>query len=93
MKREKRLTKREKKAQDPNYSPGPRLQNQHIHCIACGRHLDPAELSSSPPTATTITCEHGSTFPTCVGCMQESQALVDAHDKSGQPVRTAEAWH
>jgi hypothetical protein len=93
MKREKRLTKREKKAQDPNYRAGPRVQNQHIHCIACGRHLDAAELTASPPTATTIVCEHGSTFPTCIGCMQESQALVDAHDKSGEPVRTAEAWH
>ena len=93
MKRVKRLSKREKKALDPNYRPGPQAQAQHIHCIACGRHLDPGELTASPPTATTIVCDHGSTFASCIGCMQDAQALVDEHDKSGQPVRAAAAWH
>lgn len=93
MKREKRLTKREKKANDPTHRPGPHAHNQHIHCIACGRHLDPSEFESSPPSATTIVCEHGSQFPSCVGCMRDAQALVDAHDKSGQPVKVASAWH
>lgn len=93
MKREKRLTKREKKSADPNRKAGPHQKNQHIHCIACGRHLDPSEFEGTPPMATSIVCDHGSHFPSCVGCMQQSQALVDAHDKSGQPVKTAAAWH
>jgi hypothetical protein len=93
MKRQKRLTKREKKAQDPNFRPGPRVANQHIHCIACGRHIDAAELDSSPPTATFLTCDHGSTFPSCLGCMDDAQKLIATHDKSGQPVQTASAWH
>jgi hypothetical protein len=93
MKREKRLTKREKKALDPSFRPGPRNKNTHIHCIACGRHIDPSELSGSPPTALMITCDHGSRFASCIGCLDHSQQLVDQHDKSGQPVKAAGAWH
>lgn len=93
MKREKRQTKRERKAQDLTHRPGPNVQQQHIHCIACGRHLDPEEFGASPATAMLITCEHGSQFPSCVSCMTDSQARVDAHDRSGQPVQVASAWH
>jgi hypothetical protein len=93
MKREKRLTKRERKANDPGFRPGPRGNNQHIHCVACGRHIDPAELASSPPSATWITCDHGSRFASCVGCMQEAQKRIDEHDRSGQPISAAQAWH
>ena len=93
MKREKRLTKREKKSLDPRFRAGPRTQNEHIHCIACGRHIDAVELTGSPPTATMIVCDHGSSFPSCIGCMDDSQKLVDSHDKTGQPVKVAGAWH
>jgi hypothetical protein len=62
MKREKRLTKRERKALDPTHRAGPHAKTQHIHCVACGRHLDPSEFDATPATATTITCEHGSRF-------------------------------
>lgn len=93
MKRQKRLTKREKKALDPHHRAGPNVKMEHIHCISCGRHIDGAELSSSPPTATLITCDHGSRFPSCIGCMQHAEQLVAEHDKSGQPVKTASAWH
>lgn len=92
MRRSKRLTRREKKSKDPGFRPGPR-QAGHIHCIACGRHIDASELTGSPPTATMITCDHGSRFPSCLGCMDHAQKLVDAHDKSGQPVQVAAAWH
>ena len=95
MKRKPQLTKREKKAMSGGPKPAgqPKQHSHgHIHCIACGRHLDPAEFES-PATATTITCDHGSTFPTCVKCMSKSMALVQEHDKTGQPVKSAGAWH
>ena len=94
MKRKPQLTKRERKALNPR-PPQPPRQNtghQHIHCIACGKHLDEADFDP-PATATTITCDHGSTFPSCVKCMPKSIALVKEHDASNQPVRTATAWH
>jgi hypothetical protein len=91
MKRAKRQTKRERKAANPSAqaAAGPR----HIHCIACGRHLEPTEFSLAPATATMITCQHGSQFPSCVSCAVQSQMLVDTHDRSGQPVKSAQAWH
>jgi len=92
MKREKRLTKREKKAQSPGRKPAA-PQARHIHCIACGRHLDPSEFSIAPASATMITCQHGSQFASCVSCMVQAQMLLDTHDRTGQPVRSANAWH
>ncbi|HEY8074780.1 MAG TPA: hypothetical protein VIF62_11735 [Labilithrix sp.] len=95
MKRKPKLTKREKKAITGTGPSGQAKQQHnhgHIHCIACGRHLDASEFET-PATATTITCDHGSQFPTCVKCMSQSMALVKEHDQSGQPVKTAGAWH
>lgn len=89
MKRQKRLTKRERKALDGEHHH----EHQHIHCIACGRHIDPGEFSASPPTAKIIACQHGSKFPTCSACVQASQRLLDEHDRTGNPVQTAGAWH
>ncbi len=93
MKREPRLTKRERKAQSPAKpaAQGHTHDHQHIHCIACGRHLDPAEFDTH--TAAVVTCQHGSQFPSCSACVVTSQRLVDEHDRSGQPVKTASAWH
>ena len=93
MKRKPKLTKREKKAANPRPAQPPRQHNHgHIHCIACGKHLEESDFEA-PATATTITCEHGSTFPTCVKCMSQSMALVAEHDKTNQPVKTAPAFH
>ncbi|MEZ4226182.1 MAG: hypothetical protein R3B13_34870 [Polyangiaceae bacterium] len=93
MKREKRQTKRERKAHNPHHRPGPNVQQQHIHCISCGRHLDPAELTASPATATILTCDHGSRFACCVGCIPDAEKRLAEHDRSGRPVETAGAWH
>jgi len=91
VKREKQLTKRERKALK---APRPNQpQQQHIHCIACGRHLDEAEFTASPASATMMRCRHGSTFPSCVACRATSQGLLDTHDRTGQGVQTAAAWH
>lgn len=94
MKRQPKLTKRERKALSPA-KPAPAAGNghhQHIHCIACGKHLD--ESAFEPPaTATVITCDHGSNFPTCVKCMPQSVAAVQEHDRTNQPVKTSPAWH
>jgi hypothetical protein len=98
MKRKPKLTKRERQAArggpGPAGTPKPQggHQHQHIHCIACGKHLDEADFEA-PATATTITCDHGSTFPTCVKCMPKSMALVKEHDEKNQPVKVASAWH
>lgn len=92
MKRQKQLTKRERKALSPK--PQARApQHQHIHCIACGRHLEPTEFSVAPITATYITCQHGSQFPSCVSCSVQSEMLVATHDRTNQPVKVAQAWH
>lgn len=94
MKRKPQLTKRERKAAAPP-RPQPAQQQHdhgHIHCIACGKHLDASDFEA-PATATIITCEHGSNFPSCVRCMPRAMALVAEHDRTNQPVKTAGAWH
>lgn len=95
MKRQPKLTKRERKAlapARPQGAGGHDHQHQHIHCIACGKHLDEADFEP-PATATIITCDHGSNFPSCVACMPKSLAAVKEHDRTNQPVKTAGAWH
>jgi hypothetical protein len=89
--REKRLTKREKKAMSPGGAH--EHEHRHIHCIACGRHLDAEEFDATPPTALEITCQHGSRFPACASCEVEARARVAEHDRTGQPPRVAGAWH
>ena len=89
MKRAKRLTKKERKARDGKAAPG----NQHIHCVSCGRHIDPNEFTASPATAQIVRCQHGSQFPSCTDCVTASQALLDEHDRTGKPVQAASAWH
>jgi hypothetical protein len=95
MKRTKRLTKREKKALDPGHKagPNPSQQQAHIHCVACGRHIDPDEFTGPPATATWITCDHGSQFASCVTCIVQAETLVAAHDRTGNPIKAAAAWH
>ena len=90
--REKRLTKRERKEQDPRRHNHAH-DGQHIHCIACGRHLDPEGFDKTPPDALIVTCQHGSQFPCCVACEVEAKFRLAEHDKSGQPVKTEKAWH
>lgn len=93
------LTKREKKTLEPPRAPRTRPAaaaaggHQHIHCIACGRHIDAAELSGDAPKATILICDHGSQFASCVGCVEGSQRLIDEHDRLNQPVKSASAWH
>ena len=92
MKREKRLTKRERKAIT---GAGPSVhqhEEAHIHCVACGRHLDIQEFED-PPTAKWIRCNHGTEFPSCVACEAGSRVLIEAHDRSGQPIKSVAAWH
>ena len=92
MKREKRLTKREKKAKAGPGAPLPG-QAQHIHCVACGRHIDASEFSASPPAAAWVRCAHNTRFSSCVGCVTEARRLLAEHDRTGQPVQAASAWH
>lgn len=91
MKREKRLTKREKKEQSGG--GGGHEHTGHIHCIACGRHIDPEEFSAAPPSAMVITCQHKSQFAACTGCEVSAKYLVDEHDRTNKPVNAAPAYH
>lgn len=98
MKREKRLTKREQKAlKGPSPAVRAVHENEHIHCVACGRHLAPDEFTGTPggakATATRLRCQHGGVFPSCVACTTATRRLLEEHDRTGQPVRSVEAWH
>ena len=92
MQRKPRLTKRERKDQTPG-TRGPQPQNAHIHCIACGRHLDPQEFFASPATAKYLICDHQSRFPACTDCDLVARGLIAEHDRTGRPVQQAAAWH
>lgn len=91
MKRAKQLTKREKKALAPP-RPGGGAAPQHIHCIACGRHIDPAEFDA-PASATMLRCDHGSRFPSCTDCEAAAKARIAEHDRTGKNVEATPAWH
>jgi hypothetical protein len=93
MKRAKRLTKKERRSLDPTRRAGLSGEARHIHCIACGRHLNPGEFTGTPASAVYVTCDHGSRFPSCVNCAIQSETLVATHDRTGEPVKTAAAWH
>ncbi len=97
MKREKRLTKREMKAlqRSTGQAVVPTTAGQHekhIHCIACGRHLDP-DIFGEPDGASFTRCDHGTEFPHCNACVDKAKVLIVEHDGSGKPVQTAAAWH
>ena len=92
MKREKRLTKREKKELNGGGGGG-HDHTGHIHCIACGRHIDPEEFGAASPSAMVITCQHKSQFASCIGCEVSAKYLVDEHDRTNKPVKKAAAWH
>jgi hypothetical protein len=95
MKREKRLTKKERKAQAPSQARaagGGHEHQGHIHCIACGKHLD-AAMFGEADGAEFIRCEHGSDFPSCIGCHDKSKAMIAEHDRTNKPVQKAAAWH
>lgn len=100
MKREKRTTKKERKAEARAQGVAPRAaapqrhqhQHQHIHCIACGKHLDP-ESFGEPGGPEFYRCQHGGDFPHCAACAPLAKQLVDDHDRTGTPVKIASAWH
>jgi hypothetical protein len=87
----KRLTKRERKALEGRGPTG--NEGKHIHCVACGRHMNSNEFTVTPSTARYVTCNHGSKYAACVGCVGEATRRLAEHDRTGQPVRQAQAWH
>jgi hypothetical protein len=92
VKREKQLTKRERKllkapADSDRPPPG-----DHIHCVACGRHIDHAELDP-PVRAVMLRCQHKSLFAACTGCAKKARELLAEHDRTGEPVEQVAAWH
>ncbi len=97
MKREKRVTKKERKALDraagnvPASAAGGH-QHQHIHCIACGKHLDPSSFGEAGGPEF-YRCQHGSDFPHCAEHAVQAKSMVDEHDRTGKPVQQAAAWH
>lgn len=93
MKREKRLSKRERKDLNPVQVAPQTQQREHIHCIACGRHLDPKEFNSFPPKSVYLTCDHKHDFPSCGDCQVTARYLIAEHERTGNPVQVAQAWH
>ena len=91
MKREKRLTRRERKA--AGGSDAATGNAAHIHCVACGRHIDPSEFTRTPTSARYLRCQHGSRHASCTGCVSQAMELLQEHDRTGEPVRSAAAWH
>lgn len=93
MKREKRLTKKERKAQSPSGTKqAGGGHHGHIHCIACGKHLDPNSFGE-PDGSEFIRCEHGADFPSCVACHDLSKKMIEEHDRTNKPIQKAAAWH
>lgn len=120
MKRQPRLTKKERKALKP---PAPVVASQpsgdpydptlaaippapsvpagsHIHCIACGKHLDTAGEARDRAAKgiksnlwMSIRCAHGSEFYACMGCLPKARAILEEHDRTGAAPRVASAWH
>lgn len=66
--------------------------HEHIHCTACGKHLDVEEFEA-PATAVWVKCQHGSEFPSCTACLDKTKERLAEHDRTGKPVETAHAWH
>jgi hypothetical protein len=95
MKREKQLTKRERKALSPSKPQPVKLppEGQHIHCTACGRHLDRSEFAVPRSSATYLSCRHGRRFASCVVCSDATRAILAEHDRTGHDVTAALAWH
>lgn len=102
MKREKRTTKKERKAlsggpqsgglRRANAAARPGHDHTHIHCVACGVHLEPA-LFGEPGGPSFYRCQHGGDFAHCAGCAEKAKQLVDEHDRTGKPVQKAALWH
>jgi hypothetical protein len=97
MKRAKTLTKKERKALQGPGPSGSRSasagHDHHIHCVSCGRHIDAEEFEASPPSAVVVTCQHGSNFASCSAHEAETRRRLDEHDRTGNPVEMAHAWH
>jgi hypothetical protein len=94
-KRAPRVTKKEKKAANAatgGGGGGGHNHNEHIHCTTCGKHLDVHEFDA-PATALWVKCQHGSSFPSCTVCLDQTKARLAEHDRTGKPVETAHAWH
>jgi len=96
MKRKKTLTKKERKALNP--TPTPRSAataphaHGHIHCIVCGKHLEPDEFGE-PGGPAFYRCQHGSDFAHCAEHETQAKTLVDEHDRTGKAVQQTAAWH
>ncbi|MDO9016267.1 MAG: hypothetical protein Q8S73_21670 [Deltaproteobacteria bacterium] len=87
-------------AQGIELEPGLNDQS-HVHCVACGRHLDTvgelrARGGAPRPGGTawtTIRCAHGSVWQACAACVPQARVLLADHDRSGAEVRAAAVWH
>ena len=86
----KRLTKRQRKELEGKGAGG---HDEHVHCVACGRHLHAEQFTGRPSTARWMRCRHGSRYGSCIGCVAETKRRLDEHDRSGRPVETTAAWH
>ncbi len=55
--------------------------------------MEPEEFNGLSPRGVYLTCDHGSQFASCAGCQVTAQYLIAEHDRTGQPISKASAWH
>lgn len=95
-KRAPRVTKKERRAINQaapgGGGGGGHHHHEHIHCTACGKHLD-VDQFDAPASALWMRCEHGSQFPSCTACVDVTKERLAEHDRTGKPVDAAPAWH
>jgi len=89
MKREKKLTKKQRKAQAPAAQPA--ANQPHIHCVACGRHVDAPEFAQG--RSNWVRCAHGTKYAACANCVPEAMNRLAEHDRTGKAVQVAQVWH
>jgi hypothetical protein len=89
-KTQKRLTKRQRKALEGKGTSG---APEHVHCVACGAHLHDHQFTGRPSTARWVKCQHGSRYGCCSGCVAETRRRLDEHDRTGNAVQMAAAFH
>lgn len=89
MKRTKRLTKKDRKALLDKALPS--ADAPHIHCVACGRHINADEFINS--RANWLRCAHGTKYASCSPCVAEAMRRLSEHDVSGDAVQVAQVWH
>ncbi len=64
-----------------------------MHLETVGEAQARAAQGLGAPMWAEVRCAHGSLFHACLGCVPQARILLDEHDRTGNAVRAASAWH